>query len=71
MSGPNPVDLVRSFYSRLAQGDVPGLLELLSAELEWTEAELGRAISYYDRKLNERFLTVTMYVEGAPSRRRT
>ncbi len=39
MSGPNPVDLVRSFYSRLAQGDVPGLLELLSAELEWTEAE--------------------------------
>ena len=27
--------------------------------LEWTEDELGRAIFYYDRKLNERFLTVT------------
>ena len=27
--------------------------------LEWTEAELGRAIFYYDRKLNEKFLTVT------------
>jgi catechol 2,3-dioxygenase len=27
--------------------------------LEWTEAELGRAIFYYDRKLNERFLSVT------------
>lgn len=27
--------------------------------LEWTEGELGRAIFYYDRKLNERFLSVT------------
>jgi len=27
--------------------------------LEWTEAELGRAIFYYDRKLNEQFLSVT------------
>ena len=27
--------------------------------LEWTEAELGRAKFYYDRKLNERFLSVT------------
>ena len=35
----NPVDLVRSFYAALAQGDVPGLLGLLHPELEWTEAE--------------------------------
>jgi MOSC domain-containing protein YiiM/ketosteroid isomerase-like protein len=34
-----PVDLVRSFYMRLGQGDVPALLELLASELEWTEAE--------------------------------
>ena len=34
-----PVDLVLSFYSRLGQGDVPALLELLASELEWTEAE--------------------------------
>ena len=27
--------------------------------LVWTEAELGKAIFYYDRKLNERFLSVT------------
>ena len=27
--------------------------------LEWTEAELGRAIFYYDRKLNEQFSSVT------------
>jgi catechol 2,3-dioxygenase len=27
--------------------------------LEWTEAELGRAIFYYGRKLNEQFLSVT------------
>lgn len=27
--------------------------------IEWTEGELGRAIFYYDRKLNERFLSVT------------
>jgi MOSC domain-containing protein YiiM/ketosteroid isomerase-like protein len=36
---PKPVDLVRSFYTRLGQGDVPALLELLAPELEWTEAE--------------------------------
>lgn len=35
----NPVDLVRSFYAALAQGDVPGLLGLLHPQLEWTEAE--------------------------------
>lgn len=33
------VDLVRSFYAALGQGDVPGLLGLLHADLEWTEAE--------------------------------
>lgn len=33
------VDLVRSFYAALGQGDVPGLLDLLHAELAWTEAE--------------------------------
>lgn len=33
------VDLVRSFYAALAQGDVPGLLGLLHDDLEWTEAE--------------------------------
>jgi catechol 2,3-dioxygenase len=27
--------------------------------LVWTEAEIGKAIFYYDRKLNERFLSVT------------
>jgi catechol 2,3-dioxygenase len=27
--------------------------------LEWSEAEIGKAIFYYDRKLNERFLGVT------------
>lgn len=35
----NQIDLVRAFYTRLAQGDVPGLLALLHPELEWTEAE--------------------------------
>jgi len=30
-----------------------------SPVIEWTEGELGRAIFYYDRKLNERFLSVT------------
>lgn len=34
-----PVDLVRSFYAALARGDVPGLLDLLHTDLEWTEAE--------------------------------
>jgi ketosteroid isomerase-like protein len=33
------VDLVRAFYAALGRGDVPGLLGLLHAELEWTEAE--------------------------------
>ncbi len=27
--------------------------------IEWTADELGRAIFYYDRKLNENFLAVT------------
>jgi uncharacterized protein len=39
MTAPNPVDLVRGFYARLAQADVPGILDLLAPELEWTEAE--------------------------------
>ena len=33
------VDLVRAFYAALARGDVPGLVGLLHADLEWTEAE--------------------------------
>jgi ketosteroid isomerase-like protein len=33
------VDLVREFYAALGRGDVPGLLNLLHADLEWTEAE--------------------------------
>lgn len=35
----NPVDLVRAFYTAVAQGDVPGVVALLHPELEWTEAE--------------------------------
>lgn len=34
-----PVELVRAFYAKLAEGDVPGLLGLLHPQLEWTEAE--------------------------------
>lgn len=34
-----PVELVRAFYSAIAQGDVPGVLGLLHPQLEWTEAE--------------------------------
>ena len=34
-----PVELVRAFYSAVAQGDVPGVVALLHPQLEWTEAE--------------------------------
>jgi hypothetical protein len=34
-----PVDLVQAFYSAVAGGDVPGILDLLHPRLEWTEAE--------------------------------
>ena len=34
-----PVDLVRAFYTAVANGDVPGVVALLHPELEWTEAE--------------------------------
>ena len=34
-----PTDTVRGFYNALGRGDVPGVLALLSDDLEWTEAE--------------------------------
>lgn len=34
-----PLDLVRSFYDLLAQGDAPAALALLAVDVEWTEAE--------------------------------
>lgn len=33
------LDRIKSVYEALAKGDVPGLLEVLSADIEWTEAE--------------------------------
>jgi len=36
---PNAIDTVRAFYVALGRGDVPGLLDLLHPDLEWTEAE--------------------------------
>ena len=36
---PEPVELVRAFYAAVAAGDVPGVLNLLHPQLEWTEAE--------------------------------
>lgn len=35
----NPVEIVRAFYTAVAQGDVPGVVALLHPDLEWTEAE--------------------------------
>jgi uncharacterized protein len=34
-----PVDTVRSFYDALGNGDVPAVLSLLDAQVQWTEAE--------------------------------
>ena len=34
-----PVTLVRGFYDALGRGDVPAVLSLLDAQVEWTEAE--------------------------------
>ena len=34
-----PVDLVRNFYQAIAAGDAAGVMSLLHAQLEWTEAE--------------------------------
>ncbi len=34
-----PVDMVRHFYDALGRGDVPAVLALLDAQVEWTEAE--------------------------------
>ena len=34
-----PVDIVRRFYDALGRGDVPVVLSLLDAQVEWTEAE--------------------------------
>lgn len=34
-----PVTVVRRFYDALARGDVPAVLSLLDARVEWTEAE--------------------------------
>jgi ketosteroid isomerase-like protein len=35
----SPLDVVRTFYARLAQGDLPAVLGLLDPKVEWTEAE--------------------------------
>jgi uncharacterized protein len=34
-----PIDTVRRFYDALGRGDVPSVLSLLDAQVEWTEAE--------------------------------
>jgi ketosteroid isomerase-like protein len=34
-----PADTVRRFYDALSRGDVPAVLSLLDAQVEWTEAE--------------------------------
>jgi ketosteroid isomerase-like protein len=34
-----PIDTVRRFYDALGRGDVPAVLSLLDAQVEWTEAE--------------------------------
>ena len=34
-----PVTIVRRFYDALGRGDVPAVLSLLDAQIEWTEAE--------------------------------
>jgi ketosteroid isomerase-like protein len=34
-----PVTIVRRFYEALERGDVPAVLSLLDARVEWTEAE--------------------------------
>jgi uncharacterized protein len=34
-----PVTVVRRFYDALGRGDVSGVLSLLDAQVEWTEAE--------------------------------
>jgi ketosteroid isomerase-like protein len=34
-----PVDTVRRFYDALSRGDVPAVLSLLDAQVQWTEAE--------------------------------
>ena len=46
----SPVDLVRAFYTAVAQGDVPGVVALLHPELEWTEAE---GFPYYSGTLRQ------------------
>jgi uncharacterized protein len=33
------LDVVRGFYEALGKGDVPAVVELLSPDIEWTEAE--------------------------------
>ncbi len=34
-----PITIVRRFYDAVGRGDVPALLSLLDAQVEWTEAE--------------------------------
>jgi uncharacterized protein len=36
---PTPLETVRNFYASLARGDLPAVLALLDADVEWTEAE--------------------------------
>jgi uncharacterized protein len=38
-STTTPTDTVRRFYDALRRGDIPAVLSLLDAEVEWTEAE--------------------------------
>ncbi len=35
----SPLSLVQRFYAAVSRGDVPGVLTLLDAQVEWTEAE--------------------------------
>ena len=35
----SPTDAVKAFYAAVAKGDVPGVLDVLHPDLQWTEAE--------------------------------
>jgi ketosteroid isomerase-like protein len=40
-----PVTIVRRFHDALGRGDVPAVLSLLDAQVEWTEAECPGSLS--------------------------
>jgi ketosteroid isomerase-like protein len=44
MPAMTPLDIVKQFYAKLSQGDMPGLNGLLTTEIAWTEA---RRFPYY------------------------